>query len=70
MSREERRRLGIASLPSSLEEAIEELARDEVVGEALGEHILTRFIEAKRLEADLYRNQVHQWELDQYLGVF
>ncbi|MDP2871010.1 MAG: hypothetical protein Q8P31_00475 [Bacillota bacterium] len=37
---------------------------------ALGEHILARFVDAKRIEADVYRTQVHQWELEQYLAVF
>jgi glutamine synthetase len=25
---------------------------------------------AKRIEWDEYRQQVHQWELDQYLGLY
>ena len=70
MDAEERRRFGIASLPGTLEEAIEELLRDEVVMEALGDHIASRFVDAKRIESEVYRTQVHQWELDQYLSVF
>jgi len=27
-------------------------------------------VNAKRIEAEVYRTQVHQWELDQYLAVF
>jgi glutamine synthetase len=70
MDLEERRRYGIGSLPGSLEEAIEELLRDEVVVSALGDHIVSRFVDAKRIETDVYRTQVHQWELDQYLSIF
>jgi glutamine synthetase len=70
MDPEERRALGIGSLPGSLDEAIEELLRDEVVCAALGDHIVSRFVDAKRIETDVYRTQVHQWELDQYLRVF
>ena len=70
MDPEERRKFGIASLPGTLEEAIEELLRDEVVMEALGDHIASRFVDAKRIESEVYRAQVHQWELDQYLSVF
>lgn len=70
MDPEERRALGIGSLPGSLEEAIDELLRDEVVCAALGDHIVSRFVDAKRIETNVYRTQVHQWELDQYLRVF
>lgn len=70
MSERERQRLHVDCLPGSLEEAIAELERDEVIQDALGEHILEHFLEAKRIEADVYRTQVHQWELDQYLGVY
>lgn len=70
MTEEERRAAGIQSLPGNLWEAIEALQKDEVICEALGSHILSRFIEAKRIEWDVYRTQVHDWEVDQYLGVF
>ena len=70
MSPAERAELGIESLPGSLEEALNELAADTVVREALGEHIFHRFLEAKRIEWDVYRSQVHQWEVDQYLNMF
>ena len=66
----ERKEMGIESLPGSLKEALEELQQDPVVMEALGPHILERFIEAKTLEWDVYRTQVHKWEIDQYLTVF
>jgi glutamine synthetase len=70
MDLDERRKYGIGSLPVSLEEAIEELLADEVIVSALGDHIVSRFVDAKRIETDVYRTQVHQWELDQYLSVF
>lgn len=70
MDLEERQTYGIGSLPGSLEEAIEELLKDEVIAAALGDHIVSRFVDAKRIETDVYRTQVHQWELDQYLRVF
>ena len=57
----------IASLPGTLEEALQELERDEVIAEALGEHTFRRYLEAKRLEWDEYRIQVTSWELDRYL---
>jgi glutamine synthetase len=70
MSREEREQAGIKSLPGSLAEALEELNNNPVIREALGEHIVERFIEAKTKECDGYRMIVHQWELDQYLAMY
>lgn len=70
MHESERRELGIESLPANLEEALDYLEEDSVVWEALGDHIAQRFVEAKRLEWDIYRHEVHQWELDQYLTVY
>jgi glutamine synthetase len=63
----ELRRHEIASLPGTLEEALQELEQDEVIAEALGEHTFRRYLEAKRLEWDEYRIQVTAWELDRYL---
>ncbi|HEX6970729.1 MAG TPA: type I glutamate--ammonia ligase, partial [Limnochordia bacterium] len=70
MSAEERARYGITSLPANLEAAVNAFLEDEVIQEALGEHICRRFVEAKRIEWDIYRTQVHAWEIEQYLGVF
>ena len=70
MTAAERRDLGIESLPGDLREALTELARDEVIREALGEHIYERFVEAKQKEWDEYRVQVHPWEVEQYLTMF
>ena len=58
------------TVPASLAEALDHLEADDVIKSALGEHIYDRFMTAKRIEWDEYRQQVHQWELDQYLGVF
>ncbi|MDD3652633.1 MAG: type I glutamate--ammonia ligase [Desulfotomaculaceae bacterium] len=70
MTPAERIKLGIDSLPGSLQEAIQELEKDEVIQNALGEHILNRFVEAKRIEWDRYRVQVHPWEIEEYLTKF
>ncbi|MEW6426043.1 MAG: type I glutamate--ammonia ligase, partial [Bacillota bacterium] len=67
---EERRKLGIGSLPASLEEALLELAADEVIKGALGEHIYERFREAKQKEWEEYRTRVYPWEIEQYLTTF
>ncbi len=65
-----RLRRGIALLPSSLSEALAELQRDETMIAALGEQIAAWFIEAKADEWEVYRQQVHQWEVDRYLPNF
>ena len=67
MSEAERRDLGIDSLPGTLQEALECLKQDPVICEALGEHALTHFIEAKEIEWNLFCVQVHPWEREQYL---
>ena len=70
MNQEERKAAGIRRLPANLMEALEELKRDELIRSVLGEHIYSHFMKAKRIEWELYQRGVHQWELDQYLGVF
>jgi len=70
MSASKKKELGIESLPSSLKDALGYLLDDEIVQSALGEHVLDHFLDAKTIEWDIYRTQVHQWELDQYLRVY
>jgi glutamine synthetase len=70
MTAAERRDLGIGSLPGDLKEALDELSRDNVIREALGDHIYERFVEAKAKEWDEYRVQVHRWEVERYLTMF
>ena len=70
MTPEERQRAGIRSLPASLEEACDELMKDELMARALGPHVFQRLLEAKRIEWEVYATQVHRWELDQYLAAF
>ncbi|WP_227765720.1 type I glutamate--ammonia ligase [Zhaonella formicivorans] len=62
--------LGISSLPGDLNEAIKELKQDEVIKEALGSHVYQRFVEAKQIEWESYKMQVHAWEIEQYLTKF
>jgi len=69
MSQAERDRLGIQSLPGSLNEAIGEMEKSALVRRALGDHIFEKFIENKRIEWNDYRTQVHEYELRKYLGV-
>ncbi len=58
---------GIKTLPSSLGESLQELARDDVVKGALGEHAYTNYITLKKKEWDDFSLHVSDWELDHYL---
>jgi glutamine synthetase len=61
---------GIRELPGTLGEALDELERDDVIREALGDHIFNHYVDAKRAEWDEYRTQVSDWEVDRYLDEF
>ncbi|GAT65014.1 glutamine synthetase [Planomonospora sp. ID91781] len=65
----ERRALGIAPLPQSLDEAIAVMERSELVAETLGEHVFDYFLRNKRAEWNDYRRQVTEFELGRYLPV-
>ncbi|MTI59790.1 MAG: type I glutamate--ammonia ligase [Firmicutes bacterium] len=67
MGESERQARSIDSLPSDILEAVNNLAEDQILRDTLGEHIFEHFVEAKMIEWDVYRTQVHDWELDQYL---
>jgi glutamine synthetase len=67
MSHRERRRLRIDDLPHDLNEALDELEKDELITGALGEHVSRHFVEAKRQEWRDYITQVTDWELENYL---
>ena len=67
MSFREKRRLRIDDLPHDLNEACDELEKDAVILEALGDHVARHFLAAKREEWREYITQVTQWELDNYL---
>jgi glutamine synthetase len=67
VSHEDREKMGIQSLPGSLKEALEELEKDPVIQKALGEHIYTRYLAAKKAEWLDYSTYVSGWELDHYL---
>lgn len=70
LSEEERKALGVESLPDTLIEAVKELEKDEFVKNALGEHVADTYIAAKKKEWNDYRSQVTDWEINQYLYKF
>ncbi|MFO7785205.1 MAG: glutamine synthetase family protein [Thermodesulfobacteriota bacterium] len=69
MNPAERRAHGITDLPGNLYAAILETEKSEMVRKVLGDHIFNKFIENKKIEWDMYRTHVSQYELDRYLSV-
>ena len=66
-SEAERLANGVGMLPSTLTEALDALAEDDVVKAALGDHIYQVYNRAKRQEWEEYRLHVSNWELERYL---
>ncbi|GAB3664850.1 type I glutamate--ammonia ligase [Halopiger thermotolerans] len=64
---ETREEYGIDTLPSNLGQAVDALENDEVIYNALGEHVAPKFVEAKTQEFEEYLVDVSEWELDRYL---
>ena len=70
MDKEEREAEGVRDLPSNLSIALDVLKKNDIIKNALGEHILEHFIEAKEIEWDMFRTQVHPWEREQYMSMY
>jgi glutamine synthetase len=67
MNPAERKAHGITDLPGNLYAAILEAEKGELAKKVLGDHVFNKFIENKKIEWDLYRTHVSQFELDRYL---
>ena len=63
----ERRAAGIENMPADLKEAVDCLVAAEFSCSVLGEHITTKYVEAKMKEWENYTTRVSQWEIDEYL---
>ena len=70
MSHRERRHLRIDELPGNLSEALDELEKDDLVRDTLGEHLFEHFVTAKREEWLDYIKHVSPWEIERYLGMY
>jgi glutamine synthetase len=70
MSHRERRHLRIDELPGNLNEALDELEKDDLVRETLGDHLFEHFVAAKREEWFDYIKHVSPWETDRYLNMY
>ncbi|MEA1959337.1 MAG: glutamine synthetase family protein [Chloroflexota bacterium] len=69
MADEERKRRGIGTLPGSLSEAIYHAEGSDLLRKALGEHVFHTFIQNKKIEWNLYRTQVTDYEIKRYLPI-
>jgi glutamine synthetase len=69
LTSEQRKEMGVDSLPDSLGEAIAVTAESELVRRALGEHVFTRLIALKKKEWEDYRIQVTPHELGEFLAI-
>jgi glutamine synthetase len=68
MSFRDRRKYQIDDLPRDLHEALDRFEKDDVIKAALGEHLVERFLEAKREEVAQFNREVTAWEIKSYLG--
>ncbi|THG35120.1 type I glutamate--ammonia ligase [Glaciibacter flavus] len=69
LSDTERRALGYASLPASLDHAVAYMEESELVAETLGEQVFNYVLANKREEWREYRSQVTAWELRSNLEI-
>lgn len=57
-------------LPRDLGQAIEALAADEVLREAVGSEFCAQFLALKQQEWDSYSQSVSDWEFERYAAAF
>jgi len=69
MTRKERKRAKIDSLPASLDEALDLLDDNEIIKDALSNHIYDEFTSAKEKEIDKFRTYVTPLEIEMYLNM-
>jgi len=70
LTEDELRAQKIALLPQTLQEALQEMERDEVVCDGIGTELAAEFIRLKRMEWTEYARHVSDWETHRYLEFF
>lgn len=68
MTEEQRAKLNIKPLPSTLHNAIKAFKADNLMQEALGKHLTNSFIKSKEVEWSKYTQQVSDWERNRYMA--
>ena len=61
---------GIPCLPDNLKDALDELEKDALVLDVLGEHVARQFIKGRLEEWNEYQTRVSSWELEKYLVIY
>jgi len=69
LSPRERRELGIGKLPTTLRDALDHLASDEVIQRVLGSHIFDAFMSIKTDEWNQYCLYITPWEYMKYMDI-
>lgn len=67
LTKEEKQKRSIEKLPTTLQEAVNELKNDTFVQGVLGTYVSEKYIEAKQKEWDEYKTQITNWEVEKYL---
>ncbi len=67
MDKETIKERGIDHLPETLGEAIDKFEEDVFLRNVLGDHIFYKYLEAKKEEWNVFRSQVTDWEIGEYL---
>lgn len=70
MKPSERKANHIQDLPSTLHNALKALEDDDVIIASMGDHLYHSFMDSKNMEWAAYRQQVSDWERDQYLELY
>ena len=70
MSEEARAEKGIVSLPGNLKEALDEMQKDPLIKDVLGDHVYSQYLTGKYKEWDSYRTSVSEWERKRYMVVY
>lgn len=70
MDETERKQSHITDLPSTLHNALKELADDQIIKDSMGPYLYQSFMDSKSLEWAAYRQQVSEWEREQYLELY
>jgi glutamine synthetase len=58
---------GVSRMPRALYEAIAELEKSEAAVEIFGQDVVNHYLNAARVEQELYDSVVHDWERERYL---
>lgn len=67
MKKKELEEQGIEAIPSNLSKACHYFEDDQFMKDVLGEHVHAKYLAAKRDEWNRFREQVTEWEIEEYL---